>query len=133
MKFLVALIVCSISLQAFAEHEGTYCGTIVRDARAQTSSGVQPRLVLAVEFRKNESGAVINVSEGYAAVLEASAPAVTNIARFQRSAASNTIICAKGRWSGSTYNSWDIEGISLTSDAVTRVDTPSALGIRPPN
>lgn len=132
MKFIAIFISAAFSLSAFAEHDAIYCGKIYRGADARTY-GEKPMLVLDIDMRVRYNGEWaddFDYGNAYAAIVAAGSVAEARIEKALRSGKPNTRYCAKGRWGGSSYDSWDVTDIDLLSDNIERFDIASAFNIK---
>lgn len=132
MKLIAVFIFTVFSLSALAEHDAIYCGKIYRGTNAR-SYDEKPMLVLDLDKRARFNGDWADDFEygnAFAAIVAADGTAAAKIEQALKSSNPNTRYCAKGRWGGSSYDSWNVKEIDLISDSIYRFDLASSFDIK---
>ncbi len=132
MKFISFLVFTICSVGAFAEHDAIYCGKIYRGTGVRSD---RPTLVLDLDKRAEYNGDWAD-DFGYGSafasisILSTGETISAKIVKALKKGNPNTRYCAKGRWGGSAYDSWNVKNVHLTSDNVQRFDLASAFKIK---
>jgi len=124
MKLIIVSLIMLLTQSAFAEHDATYCGKFIEGTRGVYAYGLDrhPELVIAVEYRI-KNGRPESWDPSFAGVVGLNDKQLRFVkSAIQSSKKKGTFFCVKARWGGAAYSSSYIDHISLTTDAVIRVD-----------
>lgn len=114
-QLLISAGLFFLSLNVLAEHNKTYCGTIVQEAVEipHFDEGVFDVVIKVdrvIDFEDKEEWD----EEGYAGILVLDDEDI----QLAKNAKPSTRFCAKGRWGGALYSSYSLESLNLTSDNI---------------